>query len=366
MSKRRIFDIDFPEADTPASDATPPAPPSEETRRGPMASAISENADALRARQAAEAAIRAENDQLAHEHVRLKRQGLIVDLIPLDQILTTKLTRDRAVTRDPDLEELKTSIREIGLSNPIRVEQTEAGFELVQGYRRLSAYRALFEETGDEAFAKIPAGLVAKGEALEGLYRRMVDENLVRRDISFAEMAELARAYVADDGTQAQTIEEAVAALYGSAARQKRSYIRHFASLLQRIGSHLKFPEVIPRALGLDLEKLLADTVGAQAQLRNALTARMPTTPEAELAVLRDFLKLKAQPEPETAVKPAPGPTPSERSAKTTFRCATPLGVARCAATEGRIEIRAEVNFASSDPQKLEAAVAAFFAALDQ
>ena len=52
MSKRRVFDIEFDEADlegsVPAGTEEAPAP---ETRRGPMAAAITENADALAARQ---------------------------------------------------------------------------------------------------------------------------------------------------------------------------------------------------------------------------------------------------------------------------------------------------------------------------
>ena len=262
MSKRRVFDINFP-SDTPEPAAAPvPAgtdgAPAPETRRGPMATAISENADALRVRADAEQRIRAENDRLAHEFVRLKKLGLVVDRIALDQIKTTKLTRDRSQSRDPELDELITSIRSLGLSNPIRVEQDGDGYQLVQGFRRLSAYRALYRESGDELYASIPAGLVATGETLQGLYRRMVDENLVRRDISFAEMAQLALSYVQDDATESTTLDQAISTLYASTGRQKRSYVRHFAELLEWIGDDLNFAETIPRALGLDLKKRLA------------------------------------------------------------------------------------------------------------
>lgn len=195
MSKRRIFDIDFPGAE----DA--PAEQSGSNRRGPMATAIGENAAALSDRAVAEAAIRDENDRLAHEFVRLKQEGLIVDLVPLDDIKTDKLVRDRSERRDPELDELKSSIRDVGLSNPIRVEADGDAFQLVQGFRRLNAYRELLAETRDARFARIPAGLLATGEALEALYRKMVDENLVRRDISFAEMADLARKYAANPET---------------------------------------------------------------------------------------------------------------------------------------------------------------------
>lgn len=361
MSKKRVFDIDFP--DTP--DVTVPTgtdhvePEKPESRRGPMASAISENVNALRERQHAETAIRAENDRLAHELVRLKKQGLIVDLIYLSEIKTTKLARDRSAKRDPDLEELKQSIRDVGLSNPIRVEATDEGFELVQGFRRWSAYRELYAETGDEAYAKIPAGLLPKGEGLEGLYRRMVDENLVRRDISFAEMAELARSYAADEGTDCDTVEEAVAKLYASASRQKRSYIRHFATLMAAIGSHLKFSDALPRALGLDLEKKISKEEGAAARLKSRLAAQMPITADAEIDVLRLFLS-------EQPAKAKSDASAAASKVKTTFRMSVPAGTVRCLAQDGRIEFRAERDFSGEDRAKLEAALAAFFATLDE
>ncbi|MFS4583390.1 ParB/RepB/Spo0J family partition protein [Phaeobacter sp. C3_T13_0] len=376
MSKRRMFDIDFPSDPTPPeSDGGAPAPSNTssdrkapetksavrtgEARRGPMATAISENADALRSRAEVEQTIRAENDRLAHEFVRLKTLGLVVDRIPLEQISTSKLIRDRAVNRDPDLGELKESIRDLGLSNPIRVEEDGDGYQLVQGFRRLSAYRELYEETGDDQFGLIPAGLVARGETLQGLYRRMVDENLVRRDISFAEMAQLALSYSRDPETSLDSVEETVALLYASAGRQKRSYIRHFAELLDMIGAELSFAESIPRALGLDLKKHLAENMIALESLQQRLRGQVFSSAEEELSVLRQALK-------------APGSGAKEAStgkqtgiAKTTLRCSVPAGTVRCLARDGRIEMAMERDFSAVDQKRLETAIAAFFDALD-
>lgn len=351
MSKRRVFDIDFPETgDTPTAAAP-------EGRRGPMAAAIMENADALAERQAAEAAIRAENDRLAHEHIRLKKAGLIVDLVPVGAIRTDKLKRDRAPVRDDEIDELKASIREVGLSNPIQVEETGEGYELIQGFRRLTAYRELYEETGDERFATIPAGLTARGEALEQLYRRMVDENLVRRDISFAEMAALARSYAADPGTRAKDDDQAVEILFGSARRQKRHYIRQFCTLLEHLGPKLRHPAALPRALGLDLLKRIEAEPAFLTHLSNALVAAPNRTAEGEVALLRDRLTVRLDVPAETVERPS--------SAKTTFRISHPLGLARCAASDGRLELRLDQDFTAMDRRKLEAAVEAFLAALE-
>ncbi|KIC50270.1 MULTISPECIES: ParB/RepB/Spo0J family partition protein [unclassified Leisingera] len=373
MSKRRVFDIDFPtEPNQPSETKTAPAQTAvqkpdqrmrkpSEPRRGPMATAISENADALRSRAEAEQKIRDENDRLAHEFVRLKKLGLVVDRIPIGMICTKKLIRDRKEERDPDLEELKASIKAVGLSNPIRVEPLENGqYELIQGYRRMKAYWELLNETDDHSYAHIPAGLVANGDTLQTLYRRMVDENLVRRDISFAEMAQLALRYAEDTQTGAETIEDAVNDLYASAGRQKRIYIRHFAQVLKAVGDHLKFAEAIPRALGLELKKRLeADAMNAQV-LRDTLARVQPATEEAELEVLRSFAEGKRKNAPRAASAPRPG------VAKTTLRCTVPAGTVRCQARDGKIEMAMERDFSEIDRHKLEGAIAAFFAALEE
>lgn len=374
MSKRRVFDINFPS--DPAPQAAPaPAPepagketsPAPESRRGPMATAITENAAALKARAATEQNIRAENDRLAHEFVRLKKLGLVVDRIPLDKISTSKLVRDRATSRDPELEELQASIRSIGLSNPIRVEEdAEGSYQLVQGFRRLSAYRALYAETGDTEFAAIPAGLIAKGEDLQGLYRRMVDENLVRRDISFAEMAQLALSYAQDPDTDCELVADAVAHLYASAGRQKRSYIRHFADLLEMIGEGLQFAETIPRALGLDLKKRLSEDESQVAQLNRVLQTTPCPDAEAEIDLLRGFLAGTLEAEDGGSSATSGSDRVKTGVAKTTLRCALPAGTVRCQARDGRIELAMERDFSVIDRYRLEAAISAFFAALEE
>lgn len=356
--KRRVFDIDMPEEDTPVPAGTP-LETKAITRRGPMATAIGETADSLRERRRREGEIRAENDALAHEFVRLKNAGLITDLVPVDQIMTTKLTRDRNMAADLELDELKASIAAIGLSNPIQVEaRPGGGYELVQGLRRLSAFRALLAEAGDDdRWGRVPATIVAHGEALEALYRRMVDENLVRKDISFAEMASLARAYAEDPGTEVDDVDGAVAILYRSAGRQKRSYVRHFATLMERLEKHLSFPQAIPRALGLSLVKRFESEPESVADLVRSLQLRSAATEAQELAILREYADGKsASPRGQSA------PT---RVAKTTFRVARPEGEAKCTASVGRLELRANRDFSSVDRRHLEEAVKAFFAKLE-
>lgn len=364
--KRSVFDIDFQLDDETEEGALAGASDALETksfnvqghplqdrevaaeRRGPMASAISETLEASEGRAAAEAAIRAENDALAHEHVRLKKLGLITDLLPTDAIRSTKLIRDRSTATDPDLTELKVSIQSVGLSNPIRVEQTEDGYELVQGFRRLNAFRELAQETGDPRYRKIPAALVPRGEPLEALYRKMVDENLVRKDISFGEMAQLAISYAQDSGGDA---DAAVGALYGSALKQKRRYIRQFVQVLTATDGAISHPEAIPRALGLELYKAFEERPGDLPGLISDLRRLGAGDAAAEVALLRAF------------VSAAPKAQPARRltgEAKTSLRLPRPEGEARVLASDGRVELRLNRDFSLVPKAQLQAAIEAF------
>ena len=364
--KRRVFDIDLPEDD--AAETFPAGKVSDADSRGPMAAAIVENADSLRERQSIEDQIRQENDALAHEHVRLKNLGLVIDLVPLDQIDTFKLTRDRTKAIDFELGELVASIQEIGLSNPIQVEPRSDGrFELVQGFRRLAAFKQILGETGDtETYGKIPAGIMPQGETLETLYRRMVDENLVRKDISFFEMAQLALNYAADPGTKTHDPEKAVAILFKSSSYSKRSYIRTFIKVVEHLGEVIKYGHEIPRALGLQLANVLGEVVGTGKAIRDELKDWGDNySIKDEMDVLRRFAGALDEDEEgyDAPVRPAKKPQQVTGKAKMTFQIKRPQGAAKCVAGAGRLEIKLDKDFSSLDRRRLESAVAAL---LDQ
>ncbi|MCT4610333.1 MAG: ParB N-terminal domain-containing protein [Pelagimonas sp.] len=350
--KRRVFDIDFDDADLGRPEPAA-APKGDRDRRGPMAAAISETAEALADRQQTEARIRAENDRLAHEFVALKKAGQIVMKIPLDQVLTSKLTRDRSVKRDEDLDELKISIRDLGLSNPIKVEEVSGGFQLIQGWRRLSAFRELLEETNDQIWAEIPASVQAKGDALEKLYQKMVDENLIRKNLSFGEMATLAVKYSEDVNTPKCTPQEAADKIYASAARQKRSYIRHFTTLYAEIGQHMKHFDAVPRKLGLDLVKACGEDAGLSARILAEFKDLPTRSVDAELAVLTNALRaVPAGTKPKKAS--------SRSTAKTVLKLQAGDGVAKCTASNGRLELQLDRDFSALSRDQLEEAFRAF------
>ncbi|MDA7965621.1 ParB N-terminal domain-containing protein [Ruegeria sp.] len=350
--KRRMFDIDMPAMEDIPVGKVPDKVL--EKRRGPMAAAISENADALRGQQSTEDAIRAENDRLAHELVKLRADGLVIDRIALSDVVTEKLTRDRKPGVDADLDELIASIREIGLSNPIRVERrTDGRYDLIQGMRRLSAYRALLEETGDDIYATIPAG-ISEPAALDDSYRRMVDENLIRKDISFAEMGALARAYSQDPENDCADVDKAVSILFKSASYTKRSYIRAFASLLAMLDKVLMHPNDIPRNVGVELKRKLDADPGLIRQVSTALMAEPDRDSMREVSILRGFLSSVSAPVPKVSSEKAKKP----RRAKTTFQVSGRAGIAKCSASSGRIELQYDLDFTRVDRSKLETAIA--------
>lgn len=354
--KRRMFDIDLPEEDLPVAAPETPA------RRGPMATAITETADASRERATVEAAIRAENDALAHEFVRLKRLGLVTDMIPLAAIRAGKLVRDRRQRGAPELDDLKASILAVGLSNPIRVEPDgQGGYELIEGWRRLSAFKSLAEETGEARFDRIPASFVPHGETVEGLYRRMVDENLVRKDISWAEMARLARAYAEEGVGGCDDLDAAVNLLFASANAQKRSYIRRFAGLLARLEPALDHPEAIPRALGLSLAQRLDLQPDLAQDIATALRRAPGRTAEDELRILQEF---DSAPPPISPRGNSARGRPASHG-KTVLRLALAAGDVKCTAADGKVELQMRRDFSTVDRIKLEAAIEAFMRQLD-
>lgn len=374
VKKRRIFDIEMPEdlPEVAPPSATPPASaretfpagkvsePSEQARRrGPMATAIGETAVSARERQEIEAQIRAENDALAHEHVRLRRLGLVLQQVPLDAIDASKLVRDRKPGPDPELDDLKTSISAIGLSNPIRLEEAPGGrFELIQGYRRLTAYKALLEETGDaEAWGAIPAAVAAQGDGIEMLYRRMVDENMVRKDISFFEMAQLALDYAADPATEVSDPDRAVAKLFSSARYQKRSYIRAFMKVVERMAGVLAYPEELPRSLGLALAARIEADDGTVAAIAEQLKDWEGRTIQDELGVIRTVLGLADGDAAYEPSRKAARPKVAGGKARTSFQLDRREGVAKCTAANGRLEIRLRRDFSTIDRRRLEEAV---------
>lgn len=230
-------------------------------------------------------------------------EGRLIETLPLDAIAAGHLVRDRITLDEDEMSALIASLRARGQQTPVEVVRLSSGrYGLISGWRRLTALKRLFEETGDDRFATIRAMIVAP-ESAEAAYVAMVEENEIRANLSHYERARIAHRAVAEgvfDSPRA-----ALQGLFGAVTRSKRSKIGSFMGLVEALDDVLRYPWAISEKLGLALVKALE---GRQDEIRAALVAADPQEAEAELAVLQALLE-----PPAPAVDPTP--TPQEKPA---------------------------------------------------
>jgi ParB family chromosome partitioning protein len=245
------------------------------------------------------------------------------------------------------MEELKASIRARGQREPLELyRDARGGLQLKKGWRRLTALRALHAETGDARFAEAVVRIDARGPDREAariaLYVDMVEENAIREDLSFAEMAQLVITARDDSRTGLTSYDEAVMRLYGALHKMKRSYIRQFVTVMHLLGPALPFPRAIPRDLGVELGRALRE----RHELAGHLAASLPraATPAAQNALLAAALRTPAPPRERPDRFAAAGFTVTVRP--------------------GALALKGGPDFTALPRERLEAALAAFAAAL--
>lgn len=138
-----------------------------------------------------------ESGDLMHDNASSSREILS---LPVDAIAPNPMQPRRVFARAP-LAELAASIRENGILQPLTVRQTDGGWELVAGERRLRAAKL----AGLAAVPCIPVETSREESAVLALL-----ENLQRQDLHFLEEAEALAALVETCGL---TREEAAARL---------------------------------------------------------------------------------------------------------------------------------------------------------
>lgn len=267
------------------------------------------------ARVAGDAAANAAFDEVSRELTEARRDGRLVQRLPLDSIEAAWLMRDRAhpgSEDDPDFAALLDSLRRNGQRNPIEVvEMTPGRYGLLSGWRRLTALRRLVDETGEERFATVLAFLRKPGTAEEA-YVAMVEENEIRLGLTYYE-----RARIAAKSVEAGVFDRpktALQSLFASASRAKRSKIGTFLGIYQLLGDEIRFPQALTERLGLALAKLLEADAGAAARLTARLQAARPDSVEAEQQLLAAFIEAEsvaaappARSQPSQDAVPAPG-----------------------------------------------------------
>lgn len=321
---------------------------------GPMGAAIRDASEALTESTEAKVEQRRKNAEDAKSYRAAAEDGLILQRVPLADVHTDDLPRDRleleAVAQADEMEELKSSIRARGQKEPVEVYRGADGrLQIKKGWRRLTALRQLLAETGEDAFATVVARVDEGQENRLGRYIDMVEENVVREDLSFAEMAQVAIAAAEDEGVEGADPLALVGALYAALHKMKKSYIRSFVTLLQVVGDDLQWPKAVPRNIGVDAARALKGAEDRIGDLR--LRLRAASTAEAQNEVLKSFAAGQG-------AKAASAPKAPKQ--KFEFH----VGETKVTARQGECRIVSGLDYAALPKGQLEKAIKAFEEAL--
>ena len=321
---------------------------------GPMGAAVRDAAESLTESTEAKVEQRRQNAEDAKAYRAAAGEGRVLEQIALSDIHTDDLPRDRleldAVAASDEMEELKASIKARGQKEPVELYPGEDGrLQLKKGWRRFTALSQLHAETGEDRFAAITARVQAREDGRIDRYIDMVEENVVREDLTFAEMAQVAITAAEDRSIEEGSADALVARLYGALHKMKRSYIRSFVLVLQELGDDLRWPKALSRNLGAEVAKVLRAGQGDVADLRARLA--VAATPEAQTAVLTDFAK--AMPKAEK---------PKVRVGRQKFEFH--VGQTKVTARQGECRIVSKQDYASVPKAQLARAIKAFEDAL--
>ncbi|MCV3273795.1 ParB/RepB/Spo0J family partition protein [Roseobacter sinensis] len=259
------------------------------------------------AQVAGDAAAQSALEDLAAEMHRARRDGRLVQALPLDRVCEDHMVRDRIEVAADDMAALKASIQARGQQTPIEVIALNDGtYGLISGWRRLQALRALHAETGLPEFATISA-LIKTLETVSDSYVAMVEENEIRVGLSYYERAHLVCAAV-KLGVYA-TASEAIQTLFANGSAAKRSKIGVFVRLHDAFGTALRFPTAIPERLGLALAAALEADAAFGPRVRDMLRKTPAADAAAERSALERQLKKRTPTKKTSGVEVAPGIT---------------------------------------------------------
>ena len=223
-------------------------------------------------------------EELSGELRAARAEGRLVQDVPLDAIEETYLVRDRMAADDADMEALKESLKARGQQTPIEVVELEGGrYGLISGWRRLTALRALAQQTGEARFETVRAFL-RQPQSASDAYVAMVEENEIRVGLSYYERARIV-ARAAEQGVYPDETA-ALRGLFASASRAKRSKIGSFIAIYHALDDHLRFASAIPERLGLSIAKVLKEEAKAASLITTALRKAAPQSGEAEISAL--------------------------------------------------------------------------------
>ncbi|MCE8009730.1 ParB/RepB/Spo0J family partition protein [Aestuariivita sp.] len=252
--------------------------------------------------------------ELSARMATARREGRLIEALPLEAIDEGYLMRDRIEQDADELASLMDSLRARGQQTAIEVialpepaPDGTARYGLISGWRRLTALKRLYAMRSESEFATIKALIIAP-ETAQAAYVAMVEENEIRVNLSLYERARIALRTV-HEGVY-PTARAALQGLYGAATRSKRSKIGSFMTLVEPLDQVLRFPTAIPERLGLSVVKAIGADPDFAEKARVRLRSRPPATAEEELRLLADLVAGRrakdAGPEPRGAPTSSP------------------------------------------------------------
>ncbi len=210
-----------------------------------------------------------------------KQKGETLIKLPLEDIAPNK-NQPRQYFDDETLEELKNSILEFGLLQPITVRKTGGGYELIAGERRFRAAQLAGLE-------EIPAIVVESDEKKSAVLSLL--ENLQREDLTFFEIAQSYERLIREQGMTQSEVAEKIGRSRSSVANKLRllklspiirKFIRDYdlterhARALLRLGSETEQLEAVKQ---ICLKSL---TVAETEELISSITDPPPKKPKHE------------------------------------------------------------------------------------
>ncbi len=282
MAKRKRLPPPAPGQVPPAlssrADAVDPLLPQAGARRAPIADV------------AADAAANAAMENMAQGLSEARESGRMVIEVPLEEIRTDYLVRDRTAVGDEDMSALRDSLRTRGQQNPVEaVRLPDGGFGLISGWRRCQALEQLHRETGEARFGRALV-LLRRPEDMPGAYLAMVEENEIRASLSHFERARIVVKSV-EQGVF-ETDKAALGGLFGAVPRARRSKIGSFLPIVRAFDGVLQFPEALTERTGLALSRALQEDPGLAKRVRAALSATKYTDAASEQSALRKAMGL--------------------------------------------------------------------------
>jgi ParB family chromosome partitioning protein len=151
--------------------------------------------------------------------------------IPLGEIQLKQNVRDN---NDIEIDDLKTSIKQVGLLQPITVYKANDNYICLMGHRRLTAYKELYKENRD-LFHSIKCIITGN----ENITAKQLIENIQRKNLKDIELYNALKALKNEGLT---TIE--ISKIIG----KKEQYIKDKMSIVNHISENIELEKILSSA----------------------------------------------------------------------------------------------------------------------